>query len=33
MKRLTYTSNFSRPLTRHEIDAIGEHSDRRNAED
>ena len=29
---MTYTSNFSRPLTRSEINAIGEHSARRNAE-
>jgi adenylate cyclase len=33
VKRMTYTSNFARPLTRNEIDAIGEHSVRRNAED
>lgn len=33
MKRMTYMSNFSRPLSHTEIGAIGEHSVRRNAED
>lgn len=33
MKRMTYMSNFSRPLTRLEIGEIGEHSARRNADD
>lgn len=33
MKRMTYMSNFARPLRRDEIDAIAEHSRHRNAED
>lgn len=33
MKRMSYMSNFSRPLTKHEIAEIGEHSVRRNADD
>jgi len=33
MKRMTYMSNFSRPLSHTEIQSIGAHSSRRNAED
>ena len=33
MKRLTYMSSFSRPLSDEEIAAIGAHASRRNAVD
>ena len=33
MKRMTYMSSFSRPLTRQEIDDIGATSARRNADE
>ncbi|MGI9623212.1 MAG: BLUF domain-containing protein, partial [Acidimicrobiales bacterium] len=33
MKRITYMSRFAHPLSRNEIEEIGSHSARRNAED
>lgn len=33
MKRMTYMSSFARPLSREEIDQIGAHASRRNAQE